>query len=49
MSIDLLSDRRLELLLDEAEKSGDCVEVTKDEFDSMEHQALELARKLRDS
>ncbi|MBZ5619947.1 MAG: hypothetical protein LAQ69_14680 [Acidobacteriia bacterium] len=38
-------DRRLEVLLDEAEDSGDYVEATKDDFDAMEREALELLRK----
>jgi hypothetical protein len=32
--------RRLGALLDEAEKSGAYIEVTKDEFDAMEREAL---------
>ena len=36
--------RRLEMLLDEAEKSGAYTEVTKDEFDAMEREGLELIR-----
>lgn len=45
IAIDEHFDRRLEVLLDEAEKSGDYTEVTKDEFDAMEHEGMELARK----
>jgi putative addiction module CopG family antidote len=37
--------RRLETLLDEAEKSGDYVEATKEEFDRMEREALSLLRR----
>ena len=36
--------RRLEILLDQAEKSGAYTEVTKDEFDAMEREGLELIR-----
>jgi hypothetical protein len=39
--------RRLEMLLDEAENSGAYTEVTKDEFDAMEREGLELARKTK--
>ena len=38
-------DRRLEVLLDEAEKSGDYVSASKEDFDAMEREALELVRK----
>ena len=38
-------DRRLEVLLDEAEESGDYVEAAKEDFDAMEREALELIRK----
>ena len=44
-SINLLSDRRLEALLNDAEKSGDYAEVTRDEFDTMEREALTLTRR----
>ena len=44
MLISFLSDRQLGLLLDEAEKSGHYSEVTKDEFDAMEREALALVR-----
>ena len=37
--------RRLEVLLDAAENSGDHIEVTPDSFDAMEREGLELARK----
>jgi len=39
LPIDEHFDRRLEALLDEAEKSGDYVDVTKEEFDAMEREA----------
>lgn len=42
-------DRRLEALLDEAEKSGEYVEVTQEDFDAMEREALELVRKRKSS
>lgn len=42
-------DRRLEALLDDAGKSGDYVEVTKEDFDAMEREASELARKRKSS
>ena len=35
-------DRRLEALLDEAERSGDYVEAGKEDFDAMEREALAL-------
>ena len=38
-------DRRLEVLLDEAEKGGDYVAASKEDFDAMEREALELIRK----
>jgi hypothetical protein len=44
IAIDEHFGRGLEALLDEAEKSGDCVEVTKDEFDAMEREGLALVR-----
>ena len=37
-------DRRLEVLLDEAEKSGDYVTAGEEDFDKMEREALELIR-----
>jgi len=37
-------DRRLEVLLDEAEKSGDYVTAAKEDFDKMEREALKLIR-----
>ncbi|MBL8291358.1 MAG: hypothetical protein JNN08_05955 [Bryobacterales bacterium] len=42
-------DRRLEALLDEAEQSADYVDVTKEDFDSMEREALESVRKRKPS
>jgi Arc/MetJ-type ribon-helix-helix transcriptional regulator len=48
LPVDEHFDRRLETLLDEAE-AGDYVEVTKDEFDAMEREALELARRRQPS
>jgi Arc/MetJ-type ribon-helix-helix transcriptional regulator len=45
IAIDEHFGRRLEVLLDEAEKSGAYTEVTKDEIDAMEREGLELARK----
>jgi Arc/MetJ-type ribon-helix-helix transcriptional regulator len=42
-------DRRLETLLDEAEGEGDYVEVTKEDFDAMKREALELVRKRQSS
>ena len=42
-------DRRLEALLDDAGKSGDYVEVTKEDFDAMEREASELVRKRKSS
>jgi Arc/MetJ-type ribon-helix-helix transcriptional regulator len=47
IAIDEHFGRRLEVLLDEAEKSGDYTEVTKDEFDAMEREGLELVRNRR--
>ena len=40
--------RRLEVLLDVAEKSGPYIEMTKDEFDAMEREGLALAREKTD-
>ena len=42
-------NRRLEVLLDEAERSGDYVAATKDDFDAMEREALQLMREKRKS
>lgn len=41
--------RRLEILLDEAEKSGDYLATTKEEFDAMEGEAVELVGRRRSS
>jgi putative addiction module CopG family antidote len=41
--------RRLEALLDEAEASGDYVEVSPDDFDAMERDGIELLHKRRNS
>src|SRR5262245_46164090 len=49
LPIDEHFDRRLEALLDEAEKSGDCVDVTGEDFDAMEREAQELVRKRKSS
>ncbi len=45
LPIDEHFDRRLEALLDEAVKSGDYVDVTRDDFDAMEREAQELVRR----
>ena len=45
LPIDEHSTRRLEALLDEAERSGDYVEVSREDFDSMEREALQLLQK----
>jgi antitoxin ParD1/3/4 len=45
LPIDEHFDRRLEALLDEAEKSGDYVDVTKEDFDEVEREARDMARK----
>ena len=45
LPIDERFSRRLDVLLDEAERSGDYVEVTKEDFDAMEREAVELVRK----
>ncbi len=37
-------DRRLEVLLDEAENSGNYVTASKEDFDAMEREALKLIR-----
>ena len=38
-------DRRLEVLLDEAEKSGDYGSASREDFDAMEREALKSIRK----
>jgi len=43
--IDEHFDRRLEALLDDAERSGDYVEAGEEEFDAMEGEALDVLRK----
>jgi putative addiction module CopG family antidote len=43
LPVDEHFDRRLEVLLDEAEQSGDYVDVTKEDFDSMEREAQEFS------
>ena len=48
LPVDEHFDRRLETLLDEAE-AGDYVEVTKDDFDAMEREGLELAHRRQPS
>jgi Arc/MetJ-type ribon-helix-helix transcriptional regulator len=45
IAIDEHFGRRLGVLLDEAEKSGDYIEVTQADFDAMEQEAMELLRK----
>ncbi len=42
-------DRRLEVLLDEAENSGNYVTATKEDFDAMEREALKLIREKKKS
>jgi len=42
-------ERRLDALLDEADRSGDYVEVTSEDFDAMEREAQELVKKPRSS
>lgn len=49
LPVDEHFDRRLEALLDEAEISGDHVEVTKEDFDAMEREAADLVRKRKSS
>ena len=49
LPIDEHFDRRLEALLDEAEKSGDYLGATRDDFDAMEREALDLVRKRKSS
>ncbi|MGH9722877.1 MAG: ribbon-helix-helix domain-containing protein [Bryobacteraceae bacterium] len=41
--------RRLETLLDEAERSGDYVEVSPEDFAAMEREALQLLQKRKSS
>ncbi len=49
LAIDEHFARRLETLLDEAERSGDYVEVNREEFDAMEREALQLLQKRKRS
>jgi Arc/MetJ-type ribon-helix-helix transcriptional regulator len=49
LPVDEHFERRLGSLLDEAENDGGYVEVTKDDFDAMEREGLDLARKRRSS
>ena len=44
LPIDEHFDRRLEAILDEAEKSGGYVEAGKEEFNAVEREALEILR-----
>jgi Arc/MetJ-type ribon-helix-helix transcriptional regulator len=49
LPIDEHFDRRLEALLDEAERSDDYVDVTKEDFDAMEREGQDLVRKRKSS
>jgi antitoxin ParD1/3/4 len=49
LPIDEHLGRRLEVLLDEAERSGDYVEVTTEDFDAMEREAQEVVRRRKSS
>ena len=49
LPVDDRFDRRLEMLLEEAEQSGDYIEVTHEDFDAVEREALELLRQRRPS
>ena len=49
LPIDEHFDRRMETLLDEAEKSGDYIGATKEDFDAMEREAKDLIRKRKSS
>ena len=42
-------ERRLEGLLDEAEESGEYLETSKEDFDAMEREAIDLLRKRKSS
>ena len=44
LPIDEHFDRRLEALLDEAQRGDDYVDVSKEDFDAMEREGLELIR-----
>jgi Arc/MetJ-type ribon-helix-helix transcriptional regulator len=45
LPVDEHFDRRLETLLDEAEKSGDYIGASKEDFDAMEREAQDLLKK----
>jgi putative addiction module CopG family antidote len=49
LPIDEHFDRRLETLLDEAEKSGEYLRSTEDDFDAMERDAQDLVGKPKSS
>jgi Arc/MetJ-type ribon-helix-helix transcriptional regulator len=49
LPIDEHFDRRMETLLDEAEKSGDYIGASKEDFDAMEREAQDLIRKRKSS
>ena len=49
LPVDEHFDRRLEALLDEAEKNGEYVDVTTEDFDAMEREAQELVKKRKSS
>ena len=49
LPVDEHFDRRLDALLDEAAASGEGTEITPQDFDDMEREALELLRKRRSS
>jgi Arc/MetJ-type ribon-helix-helix transcriptional regulator len=49
LPVDEHFDRRLETLLDEAEKSGDYVGASKEDFDDMEREAQDLVKKRKSS
>jgi Arc/MetJ-type ribon-helix-helix transcriptional regulator len=49
LPIDEHFDRRLAMLLNEGEKSGEYLDVTKEDFDAMEREALDLVRKRKSS
>lgn len=49
LPIDEHFERRLETLLDEAEKSGEYIGASKDDFDTMEREAQDLIRERKSS
>ena len=49
LPVDEHFDRRLEPLLDDAEKSGDYIDVNKHEFEAMEREALNFLRERKSS